>query len=105
MIKVTITSTDVRNMQGTSKTTQRPYDLHFQTAWIHTVDRAGNQNPYPEKVELMLDKTPSGAVVPHPVGEYTTSPASILVDRGHLVFKPVLTPSKKSASTPSPIAA
>lgn len=98
MIKFTVTSSDVRNMQGVSKDTQRPYDLHFQTVWVHTTDRSGNINPYPEKIEIMLEKSPSGAVVPYSVGEYIASPASLAVDRGRLVFKPVLVPAKKQAA-------
>lgn len=98
MIKFTVTSSDVRNMQGTSKESGRPYDLHFQTVWVHTTDRAGNTNPYPEKVEIMLEKSASGAVVPYAVGEYIASPASLAVDRGRLTFKPILVPMKKQAS-------
>lgn len=106
MIKVTITSTDIRNMSGVGKESGKPYDLHFQTIWVHLVDREGNAQPYPQKTEVMLEKTPGGAVLPFPVGEYTTAPGSVQLDRGgRLTFSPVLVPLKKSASTPSSITA
>lgn len=95
MIKITITSTDIRNMKGISKTSQKPYDLNFQTAYVHTWDKQGHANPYPEKTELMLDKDTNGLPVSYPVGDYTFAPSSIQIDRmGNLDLRPVLTPLK-----------
>jgi hypothetical protein len=99
MIKVTITSTDVRNMKGLGKVSQKPYDLNFQTMYVHTVDKMGNTNPYPEKTEIILDKDPnSGAALFYPAGEYVLSPASIQIDRmGNLDLRPVLYAARNGA--------
>ena len=56
MIKVSVTSTEVRNQSGNAKATGNPYSLNFQTVWVHTSDKQGNPNPYPEKVEIILEK-------------------------------------------------
>jgi hypothetical protein len=87
-------------MKGVSKTSGKPYDLNFQTVWVHTVDRQGNQNPYPEKTELMLEKTEMGSAIFHAVGDYTLAPASIQIDRmGNLDLRPVLVPLKARATS------
>jgi hypothetical protein len=97
-IKITIASNDVRNMKGIGKVSQKPYDLNFQTAYVHTVDKSGNSNPYPEKVELMLDKDGNGNVLAYSVGDYDLAPASIYVDRqGNLALRPLLKPFKAIA--------
>ena len=91
MIKITITSTDIRNMKGLAKASQKPYDLNFQVCWVHTCDRQGNANPYPEKTELMLDKDDKGNVISYPVGDYQLAPSSIQIDRqGNMDLRPVL---------------
>jgi hypothetical protein len=92
MVKISITSSDVRNMKGIGKTSLKPYDLNFQTAYVHTCDKSGNANPYPEKVEMMLEKDPAnGAVMSYTVGDYELAPASIYVDRqGNLSLRPLL---------------
>jgi hypothetical protein len=96
MIKVTIASTDVRNQSGIGKASGKPYDMNFQTAYVHTMDKACNVNAFPEKVELVLDKNPvSGAVISYPVGEYLMAPSSIYVDRsGNLALRPLLVPGR-----------
>lgn len=97
MLKVTIPSTDVRNMTGIGKASLKPYDLNFQTGYVYTADKQGNLNPFPEKIELMLDKNPkTGFVESYPVGDYMLAPASIYVDRGgNLAIRPQLLPIKK----------
>ena len=45
MIKVSVTSTEVRNQSGNAKATNKPYSLNFQTVWFHTHDRNGQPNP------------------------------------------------------------
>lgn len=100
MLKITVPSTDVRNMQGIGKASGKPYDLNFQIGYVYTCDKAGNMNPFPEKIELMLDKNPAtGLVASHPVGDYVLSDNSIYVDRGgNLAIRPQLTPIKASPS-------
>ena len=95
MIRVSVKSTEVRNQSGNAKVTGKPYNLDFQTVWIHTSDRKGNPNPYPEKVEIMLERDQNGAALFYPLGEYTLSPSSIYVGRnGDLSISPRLMPLK-----------
>lgn len=95
MIKVSVTSTEVRNQSGNAKASGKPYSLNFQTAWVHTYDKHGKPNPYPEKVEVILEKDKDGAALFYPAGDYTLDPASIYVDRsGNLAISPKLTPIK-----------
>ncbi len=102
MIQVSVTSTDVRNQSGIAKATNKPYSLNFQTVWIHTYDRAGVKNPYPEKVEIILEKDKDGAALFHAPGTYVLDPSSIYVDRsGNLAVAPRLRavqPPAKQAS-------
>lgn len=101
MIKVSVTSTEVRTQSGNAKATGKPYSLSFQTVWMHTFDRAGKPNPYPEKVEIILDKNEQGAALFWPAGDYTLAPESIYVNRnGDLSISPRLLPLK-----PAPAAA
>jgi hypothetical protein len=97
MTKITIASSDIRNMKGVGKLSQKPYDLNFQTAYVHTSDKAGHLNPYPEKVELMLEKDSStGAPISYAVGDYVLADSSIYVDRqGNLALRPVLLAARK----------
>lgn len=99
MIQISVKSTEVRNQRGTGKTSGKAYDLNFQTVWAHTSDRNGNPNPYPEKVEVILEKNEQGQALFYPVGEYTLAPASIYVDRsGNLAIAPRLVPMKPKAA-------
>lgn len=98
MIQISVKSTDVRNQRGTGKTSNKPYDLNFQTVYAHTSDRNGNPNPYPEKVEIILEKNDQGAALYYPIGEYTLAPNSIYVDRsGNLSISPRLVALKPKA--------
>lgn len=99
MIKVSVTSTEVRNQSGNSKATGNPYSINFQTVWVHTTDKQGNLNPYPEKVEIILDKNKEGQVLFYPVGDYLLGLNSIYVDRsGNLAVSPKLvSPPKPKA--------
>lgn len=97
MIKVSVTSTEVRTQTGNAKATGKPYSLNFQTVWMHTFDRSGKLNPYPEKVEIILDKNAEGAALFYPEGQYTLAPESIYVNRnGDLSLSPRLVPLKAS---------
>ncbi len=96
MIKVSVTSTDVRNQSGNVKATGKPYSLNFQTVWFHTFDRTGKPNPFPEKVEIILEKNEQGAALFYPAGDYTLAPESIYVSRnGDLSISPRLIPLPK----------
>lgn len=97
MNKVTVTSTVVRNQSGNAKATGKPYSLDFQTVWVHTCDRDGVPLPFPEKVEIILEKDKDGAALFYPAGEYTLSPSSVYVDRsGNLALSPRLVASKQA---------
>lgn len=91
MIKVTIHSTEVRNQSGVSKTTNRPYNMDFQEAWLHLYDKAGKPEPYPVKIEISLEHNEQGAALFYKLGEYQLHPSSVYVDRsGNLAIKPRL---------------
>jgi len=88
MIKIVITSSDVRNMAGIGKVSGKPYDLNFQTAHAFTVSPDGVCGQFPDKFEIMLDK----GQPPYAPGNYTLSPAAVYVSRdGNLDIKPRLT--------------
>jgi Helix-destabilising protein len=98
LIKFTITSTELRNHRGVSKSNQKPFDMYFQTAWAHTTDKSGAPHPYPQRVEIMLQKNQQGEPVPYAQGEYQPSPASFFVDKFmNMGFRPVLIPIRKPA--------
>lgn len=102
MIKVQITSTNVRRMQGNAKATGKPYDMSFQDAWMFLTDRDGNADPYPTKVEIILPKDKDGAALYYNAGFYQLHPSSIYVDQGgNLALSPrlvALAPAPKSAA-------
>ena len=79
MLKVTVVSTAIRNMKGVGKTSGKPYDMNFQTVYLHTIGKDGTPVPFPEKTEIILDKAEDGAVLFHPAGEYTLHPSSVYV--------------------------
>lgn len=81
MIQISVKSTEVRNQSGNAKASGKPYSLNFQTVYAHTYDRNGKPNPYPEKVEIILEKDSNGAPMFWPLGEYTLAPESVYVDR------------------------
>lgn len=98
MLKVTITSTTIREMKGVGKTSGKPYHMAFQTAWIHTFDKDGTPSPFPEKIEVALDRAKDdGAFLFHPAGEYQLHPSAIYVDQnGGLAVAPRLVAMKKA---------
>lgn len=81
MIKVSVLSTDVRQLAGVSKSTGKPYSMNFQAAWFHLFDQAGNPNPYPEKTELILKTTKEGLPQFYQKGEYFLADNSFYIDR------------------------
>jgi len=97
MLKVTVTSPAIRNMKGIGKASGKPYDMNFQTIWIHTVSPDGTPSPFPEKTEIILEKAEDGAALFHPPGEYTLHPSSVYVDNsGNPAVSLRLVPLKKS---------
>lgn len=99
MLKVTVTSEALREQRGNSKATGKPYHLTLQTVWLHTFDRAGALNPYPEKVEIILDRDDQGAALYYKTGTYQLAPSSIYVDaRGNLAVAPRLQALPKAAA-------
>lgn len=101
MIRITIAQTTVKEVKGTSAKTGKPYAMAFQTAYAHTVDKDGNQPPYPEKFEVILDRDDqSGLPKVYAVGDYQLHPSAVYIDQnGRLSVSPRLTPlAKKPAS-------
>lgn len=102
MIKVTVTDPTVRNMSGTSKA-GKAYNLAFQTVWFHLFTKAGQPEPYPTKVEVILDRDEKdGAALFFAAGEYVLHPSSIYVNAdGKLSVAPRLVrataPAKQAA--------
>jgi hypothetical protein len=96
MIKFLVTSEDVRRMSGNSKKDGKPYDMAFQTVWASVHKRDGTLQEFPEKVEIVLDKTKDGAPIFYQKGEYTLHPSSLYVTRdGNLAVAPRLVALKK----------
>lgn len=81
MLKVTVTSTAIRNMVGIGKASGKPYDMNFQTIYLHTIGKDGKPAPFPEKTEIILDKAEDGAALFYPAGEYTLHPSSVYVGK------------------------
>jgi len=98
MIRVSVTSTNVRNQQGNAKATGKPYNMDFQTVWMFLTDRDGNPDPHPTKVEVILPKDKDGVSLFYGVGEYQLAPSSIYVDsRGNVAVSPRLVPLRQPA--------
>lgn len=91
MIKATVTSAEVRNMQGIGKTSGKPYNLFFQTVYFHLADKAGNPQPFPEKTEIILEKDAVGNPKSFAPGNYQLHPSSFFIGRsGSLEVAPRL---------------
>lgn len=91
MIKVTVASIETRENSGIGKLTGKPYHMIMQNAYAHTFGKDGKPNPYPEKIELILD-VDSQSKMPrvYPVGEYQLHPASLYVGKYGLEVAPKL---------------
>jgi Helix-destabilising protein len=93
MIKVVITSSDIRIMEGIAKVSGKPYKMAVQTAYFHTLGKDGKPLPFPERAELVLDAQADGSFKGHPVGNYVLHPSSVYVNRaGSLALSPRLAP-------------
>lgn len=99
MIKVTVTSAETRNMQGIGKVSNKPYNLFFQAVYFHLIDKAGNPAPFPEKVEIILEKDEVGNPKFFQPGSYLLHPNSLYVDKtGNLAVAPRLVPAVPAKS-------
>lgn len=77
MIRISVAQTSFRTQSGVSKRTGKDYSMRIQSGYAYTKDRDGNQPPFPEKFDIILD---NGAD-PFPVGDYTLDASAIYVDR------------------------
>lgn len=93
MIKIVITSPDIREMQGVGKTSGKPYHMRFQTAHAFTVAKDNVVSEFPDKFEIVLEKDDA----PYARGSYTLSPSALFVSRdGRLEVAPRLVPVSAS---------
>ncbi len=89
MIKIRITSNEIREMKGVGKTSGKPYHLRMQTGYAFTVDPSGAIAEFPDKFEIMLED----GQFPYQRGEYTLQPSAVYVNRdGRLEVRPRLAP-------------
>lgn len=99
MIRVTVAQGDARSIDYTNKSTGKPARFYVQTAYAHTVDKAGNPALYPEKIEIGLERDDQGNPLTWSPGEYQLHPSSLYVDRnGRLAISPRLAPLKTKAA-------
>jgi len=89
MIKIAITSPEVREMKGVGKTSGKPYHLRFQTGHAFTIGKDGVIAEFPDKFEIILeDGQPA-----YSRGHYQLSPSALYVSRdGRLEVSPRLVP-------------
>lgn len=91
MIKVTVASTETRENKGIGKVSGKPYHMFMQNAYAYTYGKDGKLNPFPEKIELVLDVEPSNNMPKvYPVGDYQLHPASLYVGKFGLEVSPKL---------------
>jgi hypothetical protein len=89
MIRIVITSPDIREMKGVGKTSGKPYHMRFQIAHAFVVSPDGAVAEFPDKFEIILDADQ----VPFQRGKYQLAPSSMYVSRdGRLECKPRLIP-------------
>lgn len=90
MILIQVHSAFLRKIDYTDKKTGQPAHLLTQTAYLHTVNEAGEKGPVPDKFEIVL---PKGKTEAHAPGMYTLHPSAVYVDRnGRLSVSPRLAP-------------
>lgn len=88
MIKIQVTTSEIREMKGIGKTSGKPYHMRIQTAYAFGVDpNTGAVAEFPDKFEIALEADQ----VPYQRGVYTLSPSSVFVSRdGRLEMRPRL---------------
>jgi len=92
MIKIVITSPEIREMKGIGKTSGKPYHMRIQTAHAYTVNKTdGSVLEFPDKFEIPLEADQT----PYPRGAYTLAPSALYVSRdGRLECSPRLIAGK-----------
>lgn len=97
MIKIVITSPDIREMKGIGKTSNKPYHMRFQTAHAFTVDHStGVVSEFPDKFEITLED----GQAPYARGSYVLSPSALFVGReGRMEVRPRLVPFPSAKSS------
>lgn len=91
MLRIIVSKSTVRQMEGVSAKTGKAYSLRFQEAHVFTQDADGNTDVFPTKFEISLDKD-QPAYAP---GEYVLHPSSLYMSRdGKLSVSPRLAPAK-----------
>lgn len=98
MIAIKILSPEAKSIEWGAKPGREAGSMRVQEAWFFTVDRDGKAAPFPEKVEVVLDRATDSrpAQPPYAPGDYTLHPSAIYVDRnGRLAIAPRLTPAAK----------
>ena len=89
MIKIAITTSDIREMKGVGKVSGKPYHMRIQTAHAFTVSPEGVLSEFPDKFEIALDADQT----PYARGNYTLSPSAVFVGRdGRMEVRPRLVP-------------
>lgn len=87
MIKIAITSPEIKELKGIGKTSGKPYHMRIQTAHAFTVSKDGELSEFPDKFEISLDDDQP----PYLRGHYTLSPSALFVSRdGRLECRPRL---------------
>lgn len=95
MIRVTVPNLPIRIQPYTSKRDGSQQEMRLQVAYLHTVDQDDQPLPYPEKVEIFVNRNEQ----PLSAGEYTFRPSAISVRDGRPVFDASrLTPIKPKAA-------
>jgi len=75
VIRIEIKSAKVNVKSGTAKASGKPYTIKTQEGYAHTVDREGKPRPYPQQIEIALEKEQE----PFAPGVYTIGPATLYV--------------------------
>ena len=90
MIKIQVTTPDIREMKGIGKTSGKPYHMRIQTAHAFTVDpQTGAVAEFTDKFEIALEENQ----VPYARGTYSLSPSAVYVSRdGRMEVRPRLVP-------------
>lgn len=89
MLKIEVVKPVVRQIKSAAGKLFR-----VQTLWVHAVDRDGEPEPFPTKIDAFLDDDQAA----YPAGVYTLHPSAVYVDRsGRLAISPRLAPVVKKA--------
>lgn len=79
MISIDIETSDIELRNKKSGGT-----YHVQTAYVHTVDRNGKPQRYPERCNIFPPRDNNGTPMPYQPGTYTLAPQTIRVVNGFL---------------------